>query len=83
MPAVPNPVRRDRAALLRDAGTAAAARFFATQIGRDVAVLTEADASGHSEHFAPVRLAASHPAGQVIRARVTGAASDHLLAEAA
>ena len=83
MPAVPKPERRDRAARLRAAGGAAATRFFAGQIGRDVAVLTEADDTGHSEHFAPVRLAAAHPAGQVIRAHVTGATPDHLLAEAA
>jgi threonylcarbamoyladenosine tRNA methylthiotransferase MtaB len=83
MPAVPKPVRRDRAARLRETGAAAATRFFADQIGRDVAVLTEAHDTGHSEHFAPVRLAASHPAGQVVRARVTGATPDHLLAEAA
>ena len=82
MPAVPKPERRDRAALLRAAGAAAATRFFAGQIGRDVAVLTEADDTGHSEHFAPVRLTASYPAGQVVRARVTGATPDHLLAEA-
>jgi threonylcarbamoyladenosine tRNA methylthiotransferase MtaB len=83
MPAVPKPVRRERAARLREAGAAAATRFFVGQIGRDVVVLTEAHDTGHSEHFAPVRLAASHPTGQVVRARVTGATADHLLAEAA
>ena len=83
MPAVPKPVRRERAARLRDAGQNAARNFFAGQIGRTVSLLTEQDGSGHSEHFAPVRLAASVPSGQVLAARVTGANDETLFAEAA
>jgi len=87
MPAVPVAVRRERAARLRAVGKAAAARFFAGQVGTQIALLTEADdgghASGHSEHFAPVRLSTPHAPGQVIVARVTGACATHLLAEAA
>ena len=87
MPAVPKSVRRERAARLRAVGQAAAARFLAGQVGARIALLTEADAdggaTGHSEHFAPVRLATPHAPGQVIAARVTGASATHLLAEAA
>jgi threonylcarbamoyladenosine tRNA methylthiotransferase MtaB len=83
MPAVPKPVRKARAARLRAAGDAAAARFFAGQVGARIALLTEAGDTGHSEHFAPVRLAAARAPGQVIAARVTGATPTHLLAEAA
>jgi threonylcarbamoyladenosine tRNA methylthiotransferase MtaB len=87
MPAVPVAVRRERAARLRAVGQAAAARFFAGQVGARIALLTETDgdggASGHSEHFAPVRLSGTHGPGQVIVARVTGACATHLLAEAA
>jgi threonylcarbamoyladenosine tRNA methylthiotransferase MtaB len=87
MPAVPVAVRRERAARLRAVGKAAAARFFAGQVGTQIALLTEADdgghASGHSEHFAPVRLSTPRAPGQVIVARVTGACATHLLAEAA
>ena len=87
MPAVPVAVRRERAARLRAVGQATAARFFAGQVGARIALLTEADdgggASGHSEHFAPVRLSTPHAPGQVIVARVTGASATHLLAEAA
>jgi len=87
MPAVPVAVRRERAARLRAAGQAAAARFFAGQVGARIALLTEADgdggASGHSEHFAPVLLSGAHAPGQVVVARVTGACATHLLAEAA
>jgi threonylcarbamoyladenosine tRNA methylthiotransferase MtaB len=83
MPSVPKPERRERAARLRAAGQQVAESFFAAQIGRTVSLLTEGDLSGHSEHFAPVRLA--HPAepGRLMAARVTGAAADGLLAEAA
>jgi threonylcarbamoyladenosine tRNA methylthiotransferase MtaB len=87
MPAVPKSVRRERAARLRAVGQAATARFLAGQVGARIALLTEADAdgsaTGHSEHFAPVRLATPHAPGQVIAARVTGASATHLLAEAA
>jgi threonylcarbamoyladenosine tRNA methylthiotransferase MtaB len=87
MPAVPVAVRRERAGQLREAGQAAAARFLAGQVGAHIALLTEADddggATGHSEHFAPVRLATPQASGQVIAARVTGASATHLLAEAA
>src|SRR5580658_2667822 len=73
MPAVPVAVRRERAARLRAVGQAAAARFFTGQVGARIALLTEADdgggASGHSEHFAPVRLSGAHAPGQVIVAR--------------
>ncbi len=81
MPAVPVPVRRDRAAQLRAAGAENARHFFAAQIGREVSVLAETDATGHTEHFVPVRIAAA--AGTLLRARVISANDDGLLAEAA
>jgi threonylcarbamoyladenosine tRNA methylthiotransferase MtaB len=83
MPAVPKPVRKDRAAALRQAGAAETSRFFAAQIGQTVSLLTEADQSGHSEHFAPVRLAAPVTPGRLLPARITGAIENTLLAEAA
>ena len=81
MPAVPVPVRRERAARLREAGRAQAARFHAGLVGRVADVLAEADGRGHTEHFAPVRVAAA--AGQLLRARITAARDDGLLAEPA
>ena len=83
MPAVPRSVRKERAARLRDAGAFTAARFLGTQIGRDIALLTESGDTGHSEHFAPVRLAVPAETGRVIAARVTGSTGSVLLAEAA
>jgi threonylcarbamoyladenosine tRNA methylthiotransferase MtaB len=83
MPPVPKPERKQRAAALRDAGRAEAFRFFTGKIGDMVSLLTEADQSGHTEHFAPVRLAEPYSPGQLVIARVTGATNDTLLAEAA
>jgi threonylcarbamoyladenosine tRNA methylthiotransferase MtaB len=83
MPSVPKPVRKERAAALRAAGAIEAGRFFAAQVGQVVSLLTEADQSGHSEHFAPVRLTRSPGAGRLLRARVISALSDGLVAEAA
>jgi threonylcarbamoyladenosine tRNA methylthiotransferase MtaB len=83
MPAVPVQLRKERAAALRQAGATEANQFFAAQIGHTVSLLTEADQSGHSEHFAPVRLSQPAAPGRLLRARVTGATNDTLLAEAA
>jgi threonylcarbamoyladenosine tRNA methylthiotransferase MtaB len=83
MPPVPKSVRRDRAAALRQAGRAEARRFFAAQVGQIVSLLTEAEQSGHSEHFAPVRLNRPASPGRLLRARVTGSTDDALLAETA
>jgi threonylcarbamoyladenosine tRNA methylthiotransferase MtaB len=83
MPAVPKQDRKARAGLLRDAGQQIALRFLEAQVGTTVSVLTEAEQTGHTEHFAPVRLARAAISGQVIAARVTGTMAGALLAEAA
>jgi threonylcarbamoyladenosine tRNA methylthiotransferase MtaB len=81
MPAVPVADRRARAARLRAAGAENARRFYATQIGREVVVLAETEGTGHSEHFAPVRIAGTP--GALLKARIVGLSDDGLLAEAA
>jgi threonylcarbamoyladenosine tRNA methylthiotransferase MtaB len=83
MPSVPKPVRRERAAALRAAGQDAARRFHAGLVGKTVALLAETTLSGHSEHFAPVRLRAEAAPGQLLAARVVAASEQGLLAEAA
>jgi threonylcarbamoyladenosine tRNA methylthiotransferase MtaB len=83
MPAVAVAERRQRAARLREAGRHNARRFLTAQIGQAVSLLTESPNSGHSEHFAAVRLAAAVAPGRVIDARVVGIADQVLLAEAA
>ena len=81
MPAVPKPVRKERAARLRAAASATAARFHRAQIGHTTMVLAETDRGGHSEHFCPVRIAATP--GQLLRARITAADDTTLFAEPA
>ena len=81
MPAVPKPVRKERAARLRAAASATAARFHRAQIGHTTMVLAETDRGGHSEHFCPVRIAATP--GQLLRARITAADDTTLVAEPA
>lgn len=82
MPQVKKELRKERAARLRDAGEKQTQKFLEAQIGRTVSVLAEKDGMGHSEHFAPVRIAGLN-AGQVAKARVIGANEKELLAEAA
>ena len=84
MPQLPVRLRRERAARLREAGARAAARLFDARIGQEEAVLFEHADRGHTEHFAPLRLlrGAAVP-GEIRRLRVSAAAPDTLLAEAA
>jgi threonylcarbamoyladenosine tRNA methylthiotransferase MtaB len=81
MPAVPVELRRARAARLREAGADNALSFHAGFIGRDAVILAETETAGHTEHFAPVRIA-GRP-GHVLRGRITGADARGLLALAA
>ena len=83
MPAVPKPLRKERAARLREAGAASARAFFRTQQNRIVSILAETGRTGHTEHFAPVRLVADIAPGSLIAGRIIGIAGDALLAEAA
>ncbi len=81
MPAVPVPLRRERAARLRAAGAAEALAFHRAQIGKTLHVLIERGGRGHSEHFTPVHVAAEP--GSLLRARVLAADAQGLVAEAA
>jgi threonylcarbamoyladenosine tRNA methylthiotransferase MtaB len=81
MPAVPVPVRRERAARLRAAGVRAAARFHAGQVGSLAQVLAEDEEGGYSEHFVRVRIPGVP--GQIRRARISGASADGVVAEPA
>ena len=83
MPRLPMPVRRERAARLREAGNVAAHAFLHTQVGSAVSLLTETEEDGHSEHFAKVRLSAAAAPGRLMKARVIGVAEQTLIAEAA
>jgi threonylcarbamoyladenosine tRNA methylthiotransferase MtaB len=81
MPAVPVPERRARAARLRAAGAANAAAFHANLIGHETHILSETEQAGHTEHFAPVRIAGTP--GHLLRARITAADARGVIAAAA
>ena len=77
MPAVPVPVRRERAKRLRAAGAVNAAAFHAGLIGRSVSVLVEKGGRGRSEHYAPVRIEGGEP-GQIVTLVVTSVGAETL-----
>ncbi|MCQ4162123.1 tRNA (N(6)-L-threonylcarbamoyladenosine(37)-C(2))-methylthiotransferase MtaB [Roseomonas sp. GC11] len=81
MPQLPPPLRRARAARLREAGAAAALRFYESRLGLEETVLLERPDRGHSEHFCPVRLeGVTGERGRLLRLRVTGASPAGLVA---
>ena len=81
MPAIPPPVRRERAARLRSIAAGHAMQFHRAQLGRTVSVLAERGGRGHTQHFTPVRVDAAP--GALLQARVTAADADGLHADAA
>jgi threonylcarbamoyladenosine tRNA methylthiotransferase MtaB len=84
MPQVPVPVRRERAARLRDAGAAAARRFYESRLGRIEDVLIETGDRGRTAHFAPIRLCGtSAPRGALRALRAVACDAHGLIAEAA
>ena len=80
MPPVPSDVVRARAARLREAGAAAAARHLAAQVGRDHRVLMETPRMGRTAQFAEARFETDQPVGAVAAARITGASDRWLRA---
>ncbi|MBW8270185.1 tRNA (N(6)-L-threonylcarbamoyladenosine(37)-C(2))-methylthiotransferase MtaB [Caldovatus aquaticus] len=87
MPQLPVALRRERAARLRAAGARAARRFYEGRVGREETVLLERADRGHTEQFAPIRLArpgaAAGRPGELRRLRAVAATDAGLLAEAA
>ncbi len=82
MPQVDGAVIKARAARLRDKGKSAMAAWLQSHIERTVSVLREANETGRSEHYAPVRLTTPGIAGEIVVARVMSADADTLYAEA-
>ncbi len=78
MPQVPGPVKRQRAAALRDAGSRAQKRFFESRIGSTTEILVEQGRDGRCPHYAPVSLEFEAEPGAIVSARIIGAGHDHL-----
>jgi threonylcarbamoyladenosine tRNA methylthiotransferase MtaB len=84
MPELPVPLRRARAAALREAGQQQRRRLLESRLGQVEQVLLERPDRGHSEQFAPVRLRGGVLARGELRAlRAVALDDDGLIAEAA
>lgn len=81
MPQVPGPLRRERAARLRQAGEQAQRRFFDGRVGKMAEVLVEDGRNARCPHYAPVRLDFDAPPGSLLPVRITGTAANHLKGE--
>jgi threonylcarbamoyladenosine tRNA methylthiotransferase MtaB len=82
MPQVARAVVRERAARLRDAGSAALEHSLARRIGTEAHVLVERAGFGRSEHYAPVRIADAAP-GAVLATKIIASTADALIGAAA
>ena len=57
--------------------------FFAAQQNKIVSILAETERTGHTEHFAPVRLVSQAAPAALFAGRIIGTSDQALLAEAA
>lgn len=71
MPQVAGPVRKERAARLRDLGDLQLQSFLNGQLGKTSNILIEKDEIGRNEHFAPIKIAHAPAAGELVRVRAT------------
>jgi len=78
MPQVAGPVKRQRAAALRDAGNRAQKRFFESRLGTTTEILVEQGRDGRCPHYAPVSLDFDAPPGAIVSTRITSASLDGL-----
>ena len=80
MPQVHGPVRRARAAALRDRGTQRLSAFLDVAVGRQARILVETPRIGRTEHYASAELDRDAPPGAIVSAAITGRAGDRLQA---
>jgi len=81
MPQLPVPIRKERAAQLREAAARRLTTHLAVQQGRAIDMLVEKDGrTGHAADFTPALLDRPTLPGSIVRARVTGAEASRLLA---
>jgi threonylcarbamoyladenosine tRNA methylthiotransferase MtaB len=73
MPQVAKPLRKERAARLRDKGAAAFGACLRGQVGGRARVLIETPGRGHSEQFLPVRTTAETAPGDIVEVAIAAA----------
>jgi threonylcarbamoyladenosine tRNA methylthiotransferase MtaB len=72
MPQIERRIVKERAARLRDKGTATLSRFLDRHANSEVQLLVEKGGVGRTPQFAEMRVPAAIPAGALVRARVSG-----------
>jgi threonylcarbamoyladenosine tRNA methylthiotransferase MtaB len=82
MPQLAAPLIAERAAALRAKARTLLADFLKREVGELRSVLTERGGRGHTQHHAPVRFIGPVDAQELLTARITSSAADHLVAEA-
>lgn len=80
MPQVPHDKRKERAALLREAGEKQVNKFLNTHVGSIRTVVLEKEDYGHTEHFAPVRLDKKLTPGSMVRVKIDSVTDNQTLA---
>lgn len=78
---VPQEVKKERSALLREASDAACRARWANRVGSDDVVLVDRPGRGYADDYTPWLVAA--PVGVMIRARAVGVSSEGVVAVAA
>ena len=73
---------KDRAARLREAGTAQASRHLSSQVGRAHRILMENPTMGRTEHFAEVTFDTPQAEGSIVNATPNGVMDNQLLVSA-
>jgi threonylcarbamoyladenosine tRNA methylthiotransferase MtaB len=81
MPQVNRQVARNRAEILRQAGSMQLARLMGNRVGKIENVLVECNEIGRTEQFVPVAMPGRQP-GELLPVRITGTAAAGLLGEA-
>jgi threonylcarbamoyladenosine tRNA methylthiotransferase MtaB len=83
MPQLPGPLRKERAARLREAGAAAVSRYLASRIGQAEQILVERPGFGRTEGFAPVATDPTLGEGEISAGIVERVADNQLVLRAA
>ncbi len=84
MPQVPHPIRRERAARLREAAARSRSDWLAAQVGQNRDVLVERPGTrGHAPDFADIHFTPTAEPGRIARVRVTAATETHLIGQLA
>ena len=84
MPQIEKHIRKERASILRAEGQKELQKFYAKNLGVETKLLVEANYSGHTENFIPVKIKTNGldlKSGSVISARLTGMDGNKMIAD--